>query len=186
MTDGGGGDVLAGHLPDVWGPLLAAAARGDLPLVHAGASAARLGAAYAGRQPVYLATPYSRAVVDGDGVWNAGLNHHLGAQAARYAMDLMQAGVTAISPIAQAATMLQASGDIAHQRGRVVWRHRVDPLDPLDAEAWAAWCAPLLSVCEAVVVPDIPGWDASDGIRHEVRMALRCNKPVYLYAGAPA
>lgn len=167
-------------LPDLWGPVIAAAARGDLPLVWVGMSAAGVAQRYGGRQPVYLATPYSREVVDDDGVWSAGLNHHLGSAAARAAMDLMERDITAISPIALASVMLTASSAVVHDRGRALWRHRIDPLD---AEAWTSWCGPLLSACDAVVVPDIPGWDRSVGILQEVREALLRVKPVYLYAG---
>ena len=42
--------------------------------------------------------------------------------------------------------------------------------------------APILWAARSVVVPDIPGWHLSDGIRHEVAEALSRNLPIYIYA----
>ncbi|MCU0909815.1 MAG: DUF1937 family protein [Rhodobacteraceae bacterium] len=123
---------------------------------------------------VYLATPYTRRVVDVAGAYDPDLNLSLMFEAAWEARRLAQLGVTAISPI------VQAAGMVALHRPR----HGARPLDPLDAEFWTRWCAPVLAASEAVVVPDLPGWADSAGVLHEVKTALGRNKPVYLYAEA--
>jgi len=114
---------------------------------------------------VYLATPYTRMVLR-DGAWHFALSVEMQVRAERHAARLAALGVTAVSPIALAAGMCHAS----------------HALDPLDAAFWARWCAPILAAARAVVVPDVPGWHLSDGIRHEVSEALARNLPVHVYA----
>jgi len=159
-----------------WGAALAAAARGADPLLRVVSGPAAVAAAFGGRQPVYVATPYSREVVGPDGRWD----HHLSVvamlRAAAAADDLLACGVTALSPIVQAAAMVH--GAMRGAAGGVsVHRH-----DPLDGALWQRWCAPVLRVCGALVVPDLPGWDRSWGIWHEFNAALAANMPVFLYA----
>lgn len=153
-----------------WSLLLGAAARGELPLVHAGATPAQVAREVAGI--AYLATPYSKVVLDADGCWDLRLSLEAMARAARASGVLARAGITALSPIVLAAEMCHC--DHCGQR----------LLDPLDAAFWTRWCAPLLDAARAVVVPDIRGWDRSDGIWHEVITALGRNLPVYVYEGA--
>ena len=162
-----------------WGPVLQAARRGVLPLVRVGASPASVAQSLDGRRPCYLATPYSRKVVDAQGIWD----HHRSVQAmigaARAAADLLQVGITAISPIVQAAAMLHAKSALVGQPdGGTRW---IAGIDPLDGALWQRWCAPLLAVSAAVVVPDLAGWDRSVGIWVEVRFALDHDIPVFVY-----
>lgn len=121
---------------------------------------------------VYLATAYSKRVL-AEGVFSEDLSRRLANEAAFVQMALAKLGVTAVSPIAQAHLMLMA-GVWGPDRGSVA----------LDAAFWIRWCAPMLDASTWVYVPDLPGWCESDGIRHEVTQALRCNKPVLI--GGPA
>lgn len=118
---------------------------------------------------VYLATPYSKVVVDAAGQFRPQRSFVAGQRAAVWARRLAVEGVTAVSPIVQAASMVSAHSAFEPA-----------PLDPLDAVFWGAWCLPLLRASRAVVVPPIPGWRESDGIWHEVRTALHGMRPVFV------
>jgi hypothetical protein len=167
-----------------WGPVLAAAGRGDLPLIRTGCTAASVGQAVGGGRPVYLATPYSRQVIDHAGEFCHEKSVHQMMLAARVSAGLLSVGVTALSPIVLSAAMVHACGAFrGNAKGRVAF---VSSLDPLDADLWARWCQPLLNVCAAVVVPDFPGWDRSDGIRAEVEWAVLHNLPVFVFAHTDA
>ena len=165
-----------------WGPVLAAAARGEMPLVHVGQSAESVALRFGGRQPVYLATPYSRVCLDASGLWDYGRSVRAMMDAGRAAGDLMAWGVTAFAPVAQSCVMVHARGHFSGTaRGGVEWSNGIDPLN---AAAWAAWCRPMLNVCGAVVVPNLAGWDQSRGIWAEVSHAIDRNIPVFVYGGA--
>ncbi|MCG7520866.1 DUF1937 family protein [Ruegeria sp. Ofav3-42] len=115
----------------------------------------------------YLATPYTKVAVDADGAWDASASLECAVLAARCARALALEGVTAVSPIIQAAEMINA--DIISQA-----------LDPLDGGFWLRWCWPLLNSADAIIVPDFDGWAESDGIWAEVRAALTTNRRVFL------
>ena len=104
--------------------------------------------------------------MDDAGHWSLAKSALAATRADRHAARLAMRGVTAVSPIVQAASMCHAT---AH-------------LDPLDARFWTRWCAPILAASRAVVVPDIPGWSRSEGVWHEVREALGRSLPVHVYA----
>lgn len=157
------GDILSSSEP-AWGFLWLATRHRDVPGVTFAATPDRVAAAEPGL--VYLATPYSRIARDDHGNWSRYGSVEAMERAGRHAARLCKAGVTAISPIV-------LSADICHTDAT---------LDPLDADFWHRWCAPLLAACHSVVVPDIPGWDASLGIWHEVRRAHAVWKPVHVYA----
>ena len=118
---------------------------------------------------VYLATPYSKIAVGDDGQWDVGLSIDAMIRAAHWARHLALEGITAVSPIVQSAEMVHAR-----------YLDSSDPMDPLDADFWTAWCAPLLEASAAVVVPPIRGWCESLGIRHEVIEALTSGRPVFV------
>jgi hypothetical protein len=165
-----------------WGPVLEAARRGDLPLIRVGASPALVVKEFGGRQPVYLATPYSREVTDSLGAWCHERSRALGRAAALAAEELRQLGVSAFAPIALSDAMVRATG--AFVAGDFAGVRFALNADPLDAGAWARWCQPFLNTCGALVIPDIAGWDRSDGIAAELRFALHRGLPVFVYAGA--
>lgn len=154
--------ALAAREP-AWGPVIAAARAGELPLLGFGATPEAVAREAAGL--VYLATPYSRIAVDAAGAWCPERSARAMAQATRAAARLAGLGVTAVSPIVLTAGMCHASA----------------ALDPLDDPFWARWCAPLLAAARVVVVPDIAGWDRSRGVWREVRAALASNVPVRIY-----
>lgn len=162
------GDIM--RAPFDWGTLAAAYQRGDTPMVRWGAAPTTL--ALPGLQPVYLATPYSKEVLQ-EGIWNEGKNLRLMSEAAHEIGRLKHAGVTAISPVVMAAALVDTSKDSAS----LMRMH-----DPLDAVAWTRWCQPLLQVCRAIVVPDLEGWSRSAGIKAEVDYFIQRMLPVYLYA----
>lgn len=113
---------------------------------------------------VYLATPYSREVARG-GAWQADLSQAVAHAAARHQATLCAAGVTAVSPIVQAHAVCLVAPSI----------------DPMDEAFWTRWCQPMLAACDAVVVPDIPGWDRSAGVWREALWALSVKRPVLCY-----
>lgn len=165
-----------------WGPILDNARAGHLHpglVVHA----TRVAAAEAlrGVQPVYLATPYSKLVVDDRGAFDFLLSAQAGRLAAREAEAMRRAGVTVFAPIVQSDAMVRAFGVLRGSAASGVAYELPEGCDPLDAGAWAAWCQPLLNVCRAVAVPMLPGWDRSQGIWAEVRFAIERNEPVHLY-----
>lgn len=124
---------------------------------------------------VYLASPVtnrfedaSRATGADDRVTLDILIHECGLDMAA----LAEAGVTAVSPVVLALSMVAARGESL----------RRDPWGVLDAERWQAWCWPMLARCSAVYVPARSGWWASTGIAAEVREALGRNVQVFVQA----
>lgn len=113
---------------------------------------------------VYLATPYSKPVLDENGAWCLYRSSRLGQEAELWMTRFASIDVTAISPIAAAARMLELPMGI----------------DPLDQQFWTRWCAPILRASGVVVVPAIDGWRESDGVWHEATEALSANRPVLL------
>ncbi len=115
----------------------------------------------------YLATPYTKIARHPDGGYCPTGSLEAAAKAARWARLLALEGITAVSPIVQSVEMVNANlinGD----------------LDPLDQVFWENWCRALLRASAVVVVPPIPGWDESDGIWTEVRLALEWQMQVLL------
>lgn len=131
---------------------------GRIPFV---AAAARL----RGRL-VYLATPYSREVLDAAGEFCPARSAWSAARAAAWAQRFATEGVTAVSPIVQAVAMLGVRGG--------------GGLDPLDAAFWDDWCRPLLRASDAMVVPAMPGWDRSVGVWREACATVRIQRRVHI------
>lgn len=121
----------------------------------------------------YLATPYSRPVLDEFGAWCPLRSDDLGREAARWSRLLACEGISAISPVLIAVEMISAD--------------RVEgALDPLDHMFWTTWCRPLLNRAQAVIVPPVAGWQDSLGVWQEARAALSCGTPVFLVAEGAA
>ena len=150
-----------------WGNLLAEYAGTQFDLLRPDCSlveAARLARGHL----AYLATPYSKLVLNDDLEWDRGQSLDLVLRAARWASLFALEGVTAISPIVQA-------GEMCHSRLE-------GDLDPLDHVFWTKWCAPLLAASRILLVPPVPGWDQSQGIWFETCTALSRNVRVCLIA----
>jgi len=124
---------------------------------------------FAGRL-VYLATPYSKLAVDASGAFNLARSIHAQTLATSWALRFAAAGVTALAPITLAGDMIFRDRATAGAQA----------LDPLHHAFWEAWCRPMLSNADAVVIPPIPGWDQSRGVWREALAALGAMKPVYL------
>jgi hypothetical protein len=125
---------------------------------------------------VYLATPYSREVTDEAGRFQRGQSLEMALYAAHHVALLAGRGITAISPVVLSADAVEAA---------LVLGEWPDRLDPLNAPFWDRWCRPLLSRCDAVVVPDIAGWSRSRGIWAEVTWAITGRAiPVFVYGDA--
>lgn len=127
-----------------------------------------------GGRAVYLATPYSRVVLDVRGNWCISRSIVAQERAAIAARDLALRGIPALSPIL-------ISSEMCHVETLAYPEHE-RRLDPLDAEFWTRWCAPLLAVCEVIYVPAIRGWRESAGILHEARTMLTKNGQVLVEA----
>lgn len=160
-------------------PALLRPAAGPPELMKLGAGPALVARHCRWGQPVYLATPYTRRAAGPDGCWCAERSRAALAEAAREAARLAAVGVTAVSPVVLAVSMVEAEAEAGAVPG--------PRLDPMDEGFWRDWCRPILDACCAVVVPDLPGWRESAGVWREVRLALAWQRPVFLYAeGADA
>lgn len=116
---------------------------------------------------IYLATPYSKLVVDAEGVWSEFKSDLNGSVAVGWQSELAGHGLTSISPIAASMAICEmASADY--------------DLDQLDAEFWERWCFPLLARSEALVIPPIDGWDESVGVWREAVYFLKHCRPVFV------
>ncbi|PYE80395.1 DUF1937 family protein [Pseudoroseicyclus aestuarii] len=120
----------------------------------------------------YLATPYTQLSLDDGGRWCPSSSSLAADAAAAWCSRFAQTGVTAVSPVVQADAMLQ----------RDPWS---DALDPLDETFWSVWCRPLLSRCDAVVIPPLPGWEQSLGVWTAARAAVTRQTRVILIAAEP-
>jgi len=121
-----------------------------------------------GGRMAYLATPYTKAVLNDDLQWDRGLSFDIEVRTARWSRAFAIEGVTVASPIVMSRAICHAD----------VEGH----LDPLDDAFWSRWCQPMLSACGAVVIPAMDGWDVSRGVWREACWALLHNVPVYLVA----
>ena len=161
--------------PFSWTALADEAARGGAPKVSFGKGPAYVADVMGSGGYVYLASPYSKRVKGANGRWSLGLSGRAAAEAAVEVGRLKEAGVTAISPIVNSAAVVHAT--MHPDRAEPAARHH-----PLDAEAWLEWCMPLLWQARAVVIPEIAGWDVSEGIMAEVLVAIEAGLPVIVYA----
>jgi len=100
----------------------------------------------------YLATPYSRAPMGHAAAYET---------ACALAARLIRAGMPVLSPIAH------SHGIAAHGN-----------LPAVDDGFWARADAPLLDAARGLVVAQIPGWDASTGVAHEIAVCQGAGKPV--------
>lgn len=165
--------------PFSWGPLIASAQRGETRLLLLGESPQGVAEMFGpdGFGFVYLATPYSKRAVDRDGRWSLGESGRLEAEAAREVARLKLVGVSAFSPIALSCSVVHATLNPFSIKAKPDPAH-----DPMDAACWLTWCMPFLLAARAVVVPDLPGWDQSEGIKAKVTEALGAGMPVILYS----
>jgi hypothetical protein len=116
----------------------------------------------------YLATPYTRQVLNDDLQWDRCLSYDIETRTARWARAFAIEGATVASPIVLSCAIVHADPE--------------DHIDPLDDAFWARWCQPMLSACGSVVIPAMDGWDVSRGVWREACWALQHNVPVYLVA----
>jgi hypothetical protein len=114
----------------------------------------------------YLATPYSREVLDEKGNWDAGLSSRSNSFTASWVRLFAVHGVTVVSPIVQACAMIASDLE--------------DSIDPLDDDFWSSWCAPMLDASHFVIVPPMKGWERSKGVWREVCRALDGKMQVFL------
>ncbi len=125
-----------------------------------------------GGAPVYVATPYSLRVRRNGG-WDRTASYDAWIDATIALRRLLSVGVTGVSPIVMAGSMIHV-GD--HIKGMAV--------DPFDDDLWAAWCRPLMMMSCAIWVPEIPGWRDSRGIAAEVGWAKDNLMRVFVEAAA--
>ena len=118
---------------------------------------------------VYLATPYSKEVLDYTGKWCAARSEILGQEAAKWMGHLALNGVSCVSPIVQSVAMVSVDNNMN--------------IDPLDDMFWEKWCRPLLNRSDVVIIPPIDGWDRSYGVWREAWSALSCNNLVIQMSG---
>jgi nucleoside 2-deoxyribosyltransferase len=102
---------------------------------------------------VYLATPYSLFKPDLNAAYVA---------ACRIAGALMREGIYVFCPV-------------AHSHGIAVH----GAIDPLDHAFWLDQDCSLQDDCDALVIAQLPGWDASEGIKAEFAQAMLRGQPIH-------
>lgn len=83
-------------------------------------------------------------------------------EACQIAAALLSAGVKVYSPI-------------AHTHGLAIHGN----LDPLDHKIWLPFDEAMMNVCDVLIVAQMPGWDESFGIAHEIDFFTKANKPIF-------
>lgn len=101
----------------------------------------------------YLATPYTKFQPDLDAAYRA---------AAKLCGRLLDAGVTAYSPIAHSHSLALHAG-----------------LDPLDEPMWYAHNLLLMARCDSLIVAHLPGWDDSKGVAFEIAHFRLRGDPIF-------
>jgi len=103
---------------------------------------------------IYLATPYSK--------WHEGI-HNAYAEAAKLAARLMKAGYQVYSPIVNTHP-LAIYGNI----------------DPYAHDIWLPFDQTMMDKADTLFVAELEGWSESGGVKHEIEVFYRQNKPVHL------
>lgn len=80
----------------------------------------------------------------------------------RLCSRLMERGLIVFSPIAHGHTITKCG-----------------KLDPFDGAFWIKVDEVFLSVCDALIVAELPGWKESEGVTWEIDAASEAGKPVY-------
>lgn len=104
------------------------------------------------RSLAYLATPFSR-------VPNQRWAHQ---EACRIAGQLMRSGLHVFCPIAHSMEVCRYGG-----------------IDMLDEQFWRQQNDVVLPKCDVLVVAHMKGWDASDGVAHEIDYFTKARKPIW-------
>lgn len=100
----------------------------------------------------YVATPYSK--------YEGGLDAAF-REACRVTAELVRRGLKVYSPIAHTHPIAYAG-----------------KIDPLDHKIWLPLDEPLMRAAEGLYVVEMPGWEESYGIAHEVEVFKGQGKPV--------
>lgn len=101
----------------------------------------------------YMATPYTK--------YAEGLNAAFIA-ACNAAAGLMERGIHAYSPIAECHALAFTAN-----------------LDPTDHALWMRHLAPMVKAAHGLLVVTMPGWEVSDGVKHELNEFGRLGKPIH-------
>lgn len=102
----------------------------------------------------YLATPYSK--------YFGGDLERAFIDASKLAAKLLVAGIKVYSPI-------------AHTHPLAVYGE----LDPLDHSIWLPFDEAMMSAADILIVAQMPGWQESKGIAHEIKFFETRGKPIY-------
>lgn len=105
-------------------------------------------------QLAYLATPYSKYADGLDAAF---------AAACRLAADLVIRKINVFSPIVH-----------SHMIARLA------RLDPLDHSIWLPLDEFMMRRCDVLLVAQLPGWEESVGVAHEIDFFLEAAKPVFV------
>src|ERR1035437_4803224 len=104
---------------------------------------------------VYLATPYSKYPAGIDAAFIA---------ACKVAAYFIRNGIKTYSPIAHTHPIA------IHGR-----------IDPWDHSIWLPFDRTMMELADAIVVAELPSWEISKGIEHEVNFFIDRSKPVFYY-----
>jgi Domain of unknown function (DUF1937) len=101
----------------------------------------------------YLATPYSK--------FPSGI-HCAFVEASIFAARLLALGVKVYSPI-------------AHTHPLAIYGN----IDPLDHDIWLPFDAAMMDASEALLIAEMPGWQTSKGIKHEIDYFTDAGKDIH-------
>jgi hypothetical protein len=107
---------------------------------------------------IYLAVPYSHP--------DPAVRQQRFEAVNRAAADLMRDGVYVFSPISHTHSIALA-GEL-----------------PIDWNYWQGYDRTMLAACDRMVVLTLPGWEASVGVRAEMKIAQEMEMPIELRAPA--
>lgn len=106
-----------------------------------------------GYSPLYLATPYT--------LYPGGLIEAY-SETSKIVGRLMAQGVYAYSPIVY-------THPLAHALG----------INPLDQDLWMKYDDAMMSVCQALIVGRLPGWETSRGVLLERKYFAEQDRPIF-------
>lgn len=102
----------------------------------------------------YAATPYSK--------YEGGI-HHAFIDACKVTERMLRAG------------LLNVYSPIVHSHSLAIYGN----LDPFDHGIWLPFNEAIIKKSDALIVVMLPGWESSEGIKHEIAAFVVNGRPVY-------
>jgi hypothetical protein len=76
---------------------------------------------------------------------------------------------------------LKTKGSIPTPFSPILYLHEMNKTYslPLDFQFWLSFNHNIISYCSAIMVLQLPGWDASSGVRDEIMLGNALRKPIW-------